>query len=282
MKLLAGFFAFCMLFTVQAVYGQDRDLPERQLKIIEPEEVETLDPAFEMIMEKLDGDLQCVLSSPVRLTPKGSALTGLTLLGTLFLLNEDEDYLSATTATKNESSDRFYDRLDVLGGHIPEMAAGLYLLGYFLDETSLKSRALGGIEAVAITALITAGSGYLIGHKGPEDGASSGEFEPFNKYHSMPDMNSSLIFSVASVFSYNRPWYHGFLYYGIAAGTAMSRVYLEKSWPSDVFLGSVVGTVIGRTVAARSMGDREPSFSVIPVLEYNARPAVGLKVEFKL
>lgn len=282
MKFLAGILAFCMFFSVQVVFGQDEYSPGRQLKIIVPEEVEPLDPAFEMIMEKLDGDLRYVLSSPVRLTPKGSALAGLTFLGTLFLLSEDEDYLSETTATKDESSDRVYRRLDVLGSHVPEVAAGFYLLGYFLDDTGLKSRALGGIEAVAITALITAGSGYIIGHKGPEDTPSEGEFEPLDKYHSMPDMNSSLIFSVASVFSYDQPWYQALLYYGIAAGTVMSRVYFEESWPSDVFLGSVIGTVIGRTVAARSMGDREETFTVVPMLEYNAEPVIGLKVEFKL
>jgi hypothetical protein len=62
----------------------------------------------------------------------------------------------------------------------------------------------------------------------------------------------------------------------------MSRLYHEEAWPSDVFLGSVLGTVIGRTIAARSMGNREPPFSLIPVLEHNAKPAVGLMVEFTL
>jgi membrane-associated phospholipid phosphatase len=282
MKLLTALLAFCMLCVVTPVDGQAGDVPDRRLRIIEPEETELLDPAFEMIMDKLDSDLRFVLSSPVRITPKGSALAGLTLLGTLFFLNEDDDYLSAVTASRNESSDGFYDRFDVLGSHVPEVTAGFYLLGYFLDNTSLKSRSLGGIEAVAISALITAGSGYLIGHKGPEDSASEGEFEPLSKYHSMPDMNSTLIFSLAGVFSYGQPWYQSFLYYGVAGCTAMSRVYHEESWPSDVFLGSVLGTAIGRTIASRSIGGREPFFSVVPVLEYDARPAVGLMVKFKL
>jgi hypothetical protein len=282
MRFSAGLFLLGMLFFVPAAYGQGDDAQDRQLKIIEPEEIEQLDPAFEMIMQKLDGDLRYILSSPVRLTPKGTALAGLTVLGTLFLLNNDEDYMESVTDTRGKRSDRVYDRLRVLGRHVPETTAGLYLLGYFLDDTSMKSRSLGGLEAVAITALLTAGSGYVIGHKGPEDAESSGEFEAFSRYHSMPDMNSSLVFSMASAFAYDRPWHQSFIIYSIAAGTAMSRVYNEEAWPSDVFIGSVLGTVIGRTVAARSRGDREPTFSVFPVLEHNARPAVGLKVEFKL
>lgn len=282
MRFAAFFLAVSIVFMVPPAYSQAEDSPERQLKILEPEEIEQLDPAFEMIMQKLDGDLRYILSAPVRLTPKGTALTGLTVLGTLFLINEDENYLEEVTDTRGEKSDKAYDRLGVLGRHVPETTAGLYLLGYFLDDTDMKSRALGGLEAVAITALLTAGSGYIIGHKGPDQVESSDEFEPFNRYHSMPDMNSSLVFSMASAFAYDRPWHQSLLIYGIAAGTAMSRIYNEEAWPSDVFLGSVLGTAIGRTVAVRSRGGRERSFNVIPVLEYNARPAVGLKVEFEL
>lgn len=282
MRLNSGFIILCLFFAVPAAYGQPGTVQDRQLKIIEPEEVEQLDPAFEMIMEKLDGDLRYVLSAPVRLTPKGTAVTGLTLLGTFFLLNEDEEYLTEITATEGEKSDRAYNRLRSLGHHVPEAAAGLYLVGYFLDNTGLKSRALGSLEAVAITALISVGTSYAIGHKGPMDSESSDEFEPLSKHHSMPDMSSSLIFSMASVFAYDRPLHQSLIFYGIAAGTAMSRVYFEEAWPSDVFLGSVFGTVIGRTVAARSRRDREPSFSILPVLEHNAKPAVGLKIEFRL
>jgi hypothetical protein len=282
MRFSSGSLVLCLLFLATAAYGQTDAVQERQLKIIEPEEIERLDPAFEMIMQKLDGDLRYVLSAPVRVTPKGTALTGLAVLGTLFLLNEDENYLEAVTDAKGDKSDKAYGRLSVLGRHVPETTAGLYLLGYFLDDTSMKSRALGGLEAVAITALLTAGSGYVIGHKGPDDVIFSDEFEPFSRYHSMPDMSSSLVFSMASTFAYDRPWHQSLIIYGIAAGTAMSRIYHKEAWPSDVFLGSVLGTAIGRTVAVRSRGEREPSFTVLPVLEYNARPAIGLQVEFKL
>lgn len=265
-----------------AAFGEAQDEPQRRLEILEPEESVPLDPAFEMIMEKIDNDLKYIISSPVRMTPKGTALTGLTFLTTLFLLENDEDYLSETLASENESSNRFYDRMDVLGTHIPEMTAGFYLLGYFLDDSALKSRSLAGMEALAISALISAGSGYFIGHKGPEDSDSSDEFEPFNRYHSMPDITSSMVFSVAGAFTYEQPWYQSILIYGVAVGTSMSRIYFEKAWPSDVFLGSVIGLVVGRTIAARSSGGAEASWSVLPVLEYNARPAVGLEIEFKL
>ncbi|UCG38989.1 MAG: phosphatase PAP2 family protein [bacterium] len=261
---------------------QPKPSQERRLKILEREEPERLDPAFEMIMEKLDEDLRYVISSPIRMTPKATAVTGLTVLGTLFLINVDEKWAEEVVTSREGKSDRAYERLRVLGRNVPATTAGLYLLGYFLEDRSLKSRALEGFEAVAITALVTAGSGYLIGHKEPEDSTEAGEFEPLNKYHSMPDMSSSLVFSLAGVFAYERPWHQALLYYSIAAGTAVSRVYYEEAWPSDVFLGSVIGTAIGRTVASRARKGAREDVTVLPMLEFNAKPVLGLRIEFRL
>ena len=272
-----------LLMGVNILCAQSEGLNERQLKILEPAEgVQRLDPAFEMIMEKLDGDLKHILSSPVRLTPKGTAITGLTILGTLFLLNEDEEYLSHITGSADESPSYTLERLKVLGRNVPGTAAGLYLLGYFFDSRNLKSSSLESLEAVAISALVAVSSGYVIGHKGPPDSTNSDDFEPLSKFRSMPDMNSSLIFSMASVYAYEKPFLEALMYYGVAAGTSYSRLYFEEAWPSDVFLGSVLGTVIGRTVAARPRKGQDSSLSLVPVLEHHGKAALGLKIEIKL
>ncbi|MDT8395710.1 MAG: phosphatase PAP2 family protein [bacterium] len=288
MKTWGTMAAMCALLLVSAgpVEGQDQGAAgsERQLRVIRPDEpVPILDPAFEMIMEKVDKDLKYVLSSPVRVTPRNTALTGLTVLTTLFLLNHDEDYAADIIDTRDDRNDKMYERFRVLSRHVPETTAGLYLLGYFLDDKELKSRSLAGFEALAITALISASSGFIVGHEGPGDSPTADQFDPFNRYHSMPDISSSLVFSVASVFAYEAPWHQALFYYALAAGTAVSRVYHEDAWPSDVFLGSVIGTAIGRTIAGRSRRNgREPDFTLIPVLEHHGRAAAGIKVEWKL
>ena len=273
----------CFLVMVPQVHAQSESEPVRQLKIIEPtDEIQNLDPAFEMIMEKIDSDIRHILSSPVRMTPKATAMTGLTVLGTLFLLNRDEEILSDIADARDEDSDDVMERLRVLGRNVPGTTAGLYLLGYIIDSKNLKSTSLEALEAEAITALITASTAYLIGHKGPGDSETSGEFEPLSGHHSMPDMNSALIFSMASVYAYEKSTLEALVYYGIAAGTAYSRLHFEEAWPSDVFLGSIVGTAIGRTIAARSRNWQDSKFTLLPVFEHNGRAAVGLKVKFKL
>jgi hypothetical protein len=253
---------------IPQVHAQSETEPVRQLRILEPtDEIRRLDPAFEMIMEKIDSDLRHILSSPLRTTPKGTAITGLTLIGTIFLLDRDEEYLSDIAGTSRESSDDVFERLRVLGRNVPGTTAGLYLLGYFIDSRNLKSSSLEALEAEAITALITACSAYVLGRQGPQDSSNSDEFEPFSGHNSLPDMDSALVFS---------------MYYGIATGTAYSRLYYQDAWPSDVFLGSILGAAIGRTVVARSRNGADSNYTLIPVLEHNARPAIGLKVEFKL
>jgi membrane-associated phospholipid phosphatase len=98
----------------------------------------------------------------------------------------------------------------------------------------------------------------------------------------MPDMDSALIFSMASVYAFEKSFLEALLYYGIATGTAYSRLYYQDAWPSDVFLGSILGAAIGRTVAARSRNGGDSKFTLVPVLEHNGEAALGLKVEFKL
>ena len=279
--------ALCIfLLAVPAAHGQDTEdsSKDRQLRIIQPDDpILRLDPAFEMIMEKVDEDLKHVLSSPVRLTPRNTALTGLTVLTTLYLLNHDENYTMDILETKDERNDKMFDRFRVLSRNVPQTTAGLYLLGYFLDDTSLKSKSLASFEALAITALISASSAFIIGHQGPDDSTEADQFDPFSRYHAMPDMSSSLVFSVASVFAYEAPWHQALFFYTVAAGTAVSRVYYEEAWPSDIFLGSVIGTAIGRTIAARSRRNGgEQDFTIIPVLEHHGQAAAGLRIEFRL
>ena len=278
---------FCVfLLAVPAAHGQDTEGSgkDRQLKIIQPDDpILRLDPAFEMIMEKVDEDLKHVLSSPVRLTPRNTALTGLTVLTTLYLLNHDENYTLDILETRDERNDKMFDRFRVLARNVPQTTAGLYLLGYFLDDTGLKSKSLASFEALAITALISAGTGFAVGHQGPDDSPEADQFDPFNRYHSMPDMSASLVFSVASVFAYDAPWHQALFFYTVAAGSAMSRVYYQDAWTSDIFLGSVIGTAIGRTIAARSRRNGgEQDFSLIPILEHNGQAAAGVRVEWKL
>jgi hypothetical protein len=274
-------FLLCFTLSGSAVMAADDGQGNRSLTILEPSESVKLDPAFEMIMEKLDDDLDHILSAPFRLTQKGTAVAGMTVLTTLFFLDMDEEYLLDFSEERGDRSRYAYGRLAVLGRHIPEVTAGLYLLGYFTGSDRLKSGALEGFEAVAITALLTASSAFIIGHAPPSAEVGSGEFEWLSDYRSMPDINTALTFSLAGVLAYERGWFEQAAYFTIAAGVGAARLYDEEAWPSDVFLGAVLGTVIGRTVASLSHQDGD-RLSMDPVVVVDGRAVPGVRLRWEL
>jgi len=265
-----------------SVYAQaDVSVDSRKLTIIEPvEESPQLDPAFEMIMEKLDRDLNYLLSAPVRMTPKGTAYFGVTLLTTIYLLDFDDEYLDDISSERGETSDRIYDRLNIIGSNIPEIAAGMYLLGGFLKNQTLKTKSLQGLEASALTALVAIGTGYLIGHAGPDQANDAGEFRTLTQNRSMPDLSTALSFSFAGVLAYEQRLLPQIAIYSLTTGIGLARLYDRHAWPSDVFLGAVMGLTIGRTVANLSTKPVGEKLSFFPTIISSPRLSTGVGVKY--
>ena len=70
------------------------------------------------------------------------------------------------------------------------------------------------------------------------------------KYNSFPSGHSALAFSVATVLAseYRETIWVPLVAYTLAAGTALSRIYIDKHWASDAFAGAVFGYVCGRFI----------------------------------
>ncbi len=67
-------------------------------------------------------------------------------------------------------------------------------------------------------------------------------------YNSFPSGHSTAAFSLATVFAleYGKTVWVPVLAYSLAAGTAVSRLYDNEHWASDVVVGSALGFVTGR------------------------------------
>lgn len=254
----------------------------RVLTVLEPEAgYESLDPAFEMVMTKVDKDLHYILSSPFRLTPKGTAIVGVTLITTFVLLNNDESYHKDISGNRKDRYDKIYEPLKDLDNYLIEATAGIYLLGYLLDDSGVKSDALLGLESAALAALFTAVPAYVIGRSPPEDSADGDDYDPFEKIGSLPDVGSAMVFSVASSLSRDGSILSSVFWYSLATGVGLSRVYYDDAWPSDVFLGAAIGTAIGWTVAGLSRGNSESRVSFSPVVTASSSGhGLGVTVRF--
>jgi membrane-associated phospholipid phosphatase len=95
---------------------------------------------------------------------------------------------------------------------------------------------------------------------------------PFSdiSYNSFPSGHSATAFSVATVFAfeYSQTIWVPVLAYTLATGTAVSRLYDNKHWASDVVVGSALGFVSGRFMWKQSRNGND-RFVIVPTLGTN-------------
>ena len=75
-----------------------------------------------------------------------------------------------------------------------------------------------------------------------------------SNYNSMPSGHTITAFSIATVFAteYKNILWVPILSYTIATGVALSRIYDNKHWASDVVMGSALGWAIGKLISNNS------------------------------
>lgn len=98
---------------------------------------------------------------------------------------------------------------------------------------------------------------------------------------SFPSGHSTIAFALASSISayYDDRLYLALPLYAMASLTAWQRVYQQKHWPSDVLMGALLGTFIGRKVA-RWQKEAVLQLSLCPLPHSNA--ATALRVVYHL
>lgn len=129
----------------------------------------------------------------------------------------------------------------------------VYVAGELLNKPRMASMGLRGAQSLAISTVVYTAAKKLIRRQRPDQASSPFEFNwPFagKRYTSTPSGHSNTIFTVATVlateFSDKRwvPW----AAYSVATLTALSRVYHNRHWSSDILLGSLLGHYATRAV----------------------------------
>lgn len=133
-----------------------------------------------------------------------------------------------------------------------------------------------GAQLVASGAVATLSVGILKGVTGrsrPHAGRGAYDFRPFSGSRSFPSGHTACAFAVATTLAdaLDEPWVSVGLY-AVATGTAWSRIYDGRHWPSDVLLGAAVGTA-----SARLMNGRWRLFGIRPPRLLLGRGTVGLE-----
>jgi len=156
----------------------------------------------------------------------------------------------------------------------------LYGCGLIWRNDRAKITALKGVEAYLLAGVASQIIKHLT-HRHrpnqdipPDPGAWEGPFRGFD-FTSFPSGHAAAAFAVATVIatSYQQTIWVPILCYSLATGTALSRVYDNNHWASDVVFGAAIGFAIGKLVVRN-----ERRLKVLPVSP--AGPGISIVYTF--
>jgi membrane-associated phospholipid phosphatase len=138
------------------------------------------------------------------------------------------------------------------------LSVALYGSGRLFHQSSVAEIGLRSAEAIAISAAATYMLKGIAGRNRPyvnnldSDHFGLGSGFGSGGHTSFPSGHSTAAFALASVVASESKihWPHAaryvpFVAYGAATAVAVARVYSDKHWASDVFLGAGIGTLTG-------------------------------------
>ena len=153
---------------------------------------------------------------------------------------------------------------------VPALGAA-YLGGEAADDKRLRRASLDAFESFAISGLFVTGVKVLAGRNRPYVGAGRGDWDgpsSSNGQYSFPSGHSAAAFAVATTFATEYGDVPGVApgAYLLAVLTALSRVYNNQHWASDVFVGGALGYFTAKAVARAHAGkDGRWTFSAFPM-----------------
>jgi membrane-associated phospholipid phosphatase len=181
------------------------------------------------------------------------------LTGTGILIANDESVASQVNPAWHNTSTNIANGVTY---GTAATAGGIYLAGLFTHDEHAQRTGILSAEA-AIDSFLFYGSMKLIFNRDrPYMGKGDGKFFAGNfSSGSFPSGHSTFAWTLASVIAHEYPkWPVELAMYGAATAVATTRVTGGQHFPSDVFVGSTLGYLVGRYVANKDKHD-QPSHS---------------------
>jgi membrane-associated phospholipid phosphatase len=161
----------------------------------------------------------------------------------------DRDF--STHLSNNPSTISHYKTISTAGiGALVGGAAGLWVLSYPAHNERWRETGFLAGEAAINSLVAVEGMKYTLRRERPFQGDGSGPF--FHGGTSFPSEHAAAAWSVAGVIAHEYP---GVLpriaAYGLATLVSYSRVKGKQHFPSDVFIGGMIGQLIAQDVYSR-------------------------------
>lgn len=195
-----------------------------------------------------------MFEQPPNFSQKDWLKIGAIASGTALLFTIDKNVKNFAHSKKNELNNNIFNFDSFYGNQYTAIfTGGLYGVGLFSNNHKIRELGLYTSEAFIISGLTTFALKVIIGRRRPYAGNDNLFLKPFqltnNDYQSLPSGHTATAFAVSTVMANyfdNLPW--KIFWYGSASMVAFSRIYHNKHWVSDVFLGAVIGYFVGEFV----------------------------------
>jgi membrane-associated phospholipid phosphatase len=230
-------------------------------------------------------DTKSIITSPSRW--QGLDWLTVTLVtGTTFCLYIlDEDIRDFVQDNQSDTGDDMANSMKVFGDGrytLPPLGL-LYVYGHYKKNKRALRTTLLGLESFIISGTFTQVIKFT-GHRhrpGSEDSSHrwDGPGLSFSNL-SFPSGHSQTTFSIATVIAseYNEYGFIPPLAYGIATLSALSRVYDNDHWTSDVFFGSALGYFTAKEIIRLHDSKRGKNLILLPIID-NSK--TGLLITYK-
>lgn len=142
-------------------------------------------------------------------------------------------------------------------------AGGIYLTGLLTHNDHAEDTGVRTAEATIDSVILYGAAKAIFSRQRPFSGRGDGRFFAGNWTNgSFPSGHAMFTWTIASTVAheYHSPWLK-ILMYGLATSVSTTRVTSREHFPSDVFVGSVLGYGIGAYVAHKDHPARHPMHS---------------------
>jgi membrane-associated phospholipid phosphatase len=212
-------------------------------------------------------DVVSVVTSPFHFRYKEWAFAGLSIAeGTAFAF--DQSVRTFAAAQKTPARDRFIMPWQYYGSGYTAVAVGCgtYLYGFGFANPWWRETGRELLTALTIEGAFGEILKIGFGRYRPYTNKGAATFNPFSINEasaSLPSGHTTTAFTVSSVLAkrIDNPYVSCGLY-AMAFFTGCQRIYSDNHWFSDVIMGAILGTAIGRSVGHSNASELKKSNSL--------------------
>jgi membrane-associated phospholipid phosphatase len=217
-------------------------------------------------------DQRAIWTSPFRLGKRDLPWLASSLAATAALIGSDKEFREHYRGSPG--SLRASNRVSALGAPATLFGAAgaMYLVGRVTNDDRARETGLLVAEALVSQTIVVGALKAATNRERPDK--ANGQQDFFDGGKAFPSGHAAGIWAFAAVVGEqyrDRPLVRWGAY-GIATAVSVSRATALKHSPSDVFVGGLIGYLIGRRVAARGTGAAgRPTLTFAPLVSAPAR-----------